>query len=243
MSPPDIIDYGYTSTLVIICRYNVKHFDEFLLMQNDNHAVLRLKYYSHENYFYKDIQRDGFDCTPIKGYKGQITCWKFNPTCKDAANYTCRSATETSKPKTLKARSFMKSLDIVNPPIEVDKTLVFRCAAYVTELYGYSNFLWFERKLRDTRIHMNTVEAQRHFECLIPVVSFHRYTVKHKDVGFTNITCFLNGETLTKLLIKQAGSEQKPLGQTNNAEKLYSANIITKILTFATYMLFISNLR
>ncbi|XP_036366491.1 uncharacterized protein LOC118766815 [Octopus sinensis] len=177
-------------------------------MQNNENAVLKFQFSRSLNSFQKEIQRNGFDCTSILGYRGQIICWKFNPTCKDATTYTFRSATESSKPKTLKARSFLKSLDVLNLPIEVNKTLVFRCVAYIAAPTGINDILWFERGYRGTHMHIQKIETRPTRDCLSPVVSFHNYTVKQTDIDFTNITCFLNGETLTKLLIKSTGSKR-----------------------------------
>lgn len=105
------------------------------------------------------------------------------------------------------ARSFLKDLYVLNPPIEVSKTLSLRCTAYIAISYHSSNFLWFERRFYDTHIHEKTVPVYRRFDCLTPIVSFHNYTVKKNDVGITKITCFLNGQAITKLLANPPGKQ------------------------------------
>ncbi|XP_014786281.1 uncharacterized protein LOC106880715 isoform X6 [Octopus bimaculoides] len=151
--PSKIINLGDNSGIIIECQYNVRNFKNLLLMKSYSKVVFKIDYDKEKDIYAKTIRKDGFDCTSINSNEGQIICWKLNPTCEDATTYTCSSATEFSKPKTLKE-----------------------------------------------------IEEER------------------------------RGETNT------IGSEQKELVEIDNADKLCDANIITKILTFATILFVIGNL-
>ncbi|XP_014786274.1 uncharacterized protein LOC106880713 isoform X2 [Octopus bimaculoides] len=199
ISPLDYIDFGYTTGITIICQFKLDDLNALYIERNNN-PIFKFQYSWETRKYYIAYKHRGFDCTPITGPKDLTTCWKFNPTCEDAASYSCTSYAESSEPKILKARSYISGLQVLNPPIEVGKTSIFRCSAYIAAPFGIKDFLWFERTLSGTKVHEHKIKVLSRDECLTPVVSIYNYTVKHEDFGVTNITCFLDGKTLTKLL-------------------------------------------
>uniref|UniRef100_A0A0L8FXF0 Ig-like domain-containing protein n=1 Tax=Octopus bimaculoides TaxID=37653 RepID=A0A0L8FXF0_OCTBM len=213
--PSKIINLGDNSGIIIECQYNVRNFKNLLLMKSYSKVVFKIDYDKEKDIYAKTIRKDGFDCTSINSNEGQIICWKLNPTCEDATTYTCSSATEFSKPKTLKVKSYIKSLDLLTSPVYVNKLAIFRCTAYIGAPYGITDLVWFERKHNDTNIRVKKVNVQSHGKCLVPVVSIYNYTVKEGDVDETEISCFVNGASMTKLLINKTEIEEERRGETN----------------------------
>ncbi|XP_014786270.1 uncharacterized protein LOC106880708 [Octopus bimaculoides] len=200
MKPSETIEFGPNTGITITCQYNLGKSFQFVLVQNYNDIVFQTDFDQAEGRFKITVRRKGFHCTPFNGSKGQITCWKFNPTCDDATHYTCKSDKERSTSKTLKVGSQMNTLKILNPPIEVDKPLIFICSANIGVPKTSTYFVWFER----TRVRVNafpdSVNAVHRGKCFNLAVSTFNYTLAFSDAGSANITCFLNGRTLTERL-------------------------------------------
>ncbi|XP_014786277.1 uncharacterized protein LOC106880715 isoform X1 [Octopus bimaculoides] len=241
ISPSSVINFRQTTAIVITCRYNVKNLSEFRLTQNFSEVVVKIEYNKAENVYKETIQRNGFNCGPIHGDKGDIICWKLNPNCEDATSYTCSSAKESSKPKILKVKPYMHSLRVVNPPIKANKISIFRCTAYVGSPFGNTDFVWLEKRHRGINIHVNQVYILQRDTCSIPAVSLYNYTVKERDIGSTSISCLVEDVSITKIL-DPAGNDWNHFGQTDNADKLCEANI-TKLLALAALLLFLGKHR
>ncbi|XP_014786271.1 uncharacterized protein LOC106880709 [Octopus bimaculoides] len=235
--PSENINLGNTTGITIICRYDLRYFIHFYLVRNGDDVIFQMNYSSREKKSKVVIKRKGFHCTPIHSRRGQVTCWKLHLTCEDAAYYTCRSNEEVSQSRRIKVRPYVSRLQVLNPPIEVGKTLILRCTAYVGEDFGIATFVWFEITRLGVSLLMRPVHVPPRGKCYKSVVSSYRYTLKRWDADTANITCFLNGKTLTKQLIP-TGWKQREIGQ-NNADKLCGANTITKFFIFATYLVFI----
>ncbi|CAI9737731.1 Hypothetical predicted protein [Octopus vulgaris] len=140
--PSETIDFGYTTGMTITCRYNLKNVLYFALVQNLNYIVFKTHYVEEERKFLPVIKRKGFDCTLDHIKNDEVTCWKFNPTCDDAAYYSCKTNLESSKVKALKARSYINKLQVLNPPAEKGKTMFLRCTAYVGAPLREAYFIW-----------------------------------------------------------------------------------------------------
>lgn len=104
-------------------------------------------------------------------------------------------------------KPFIYSLKIVNPPIKVNETAIFRCIAYVGPLLYSTRFIWFEKTHHGTHLHVYHAYRLQSRNCLYPVASIHKYTVKQKDFGKTSITCHVNGASDTKNLIDPTGKQ------------------------------------
>ncbi|XP_036366490.1 uncharacterized protein LOC118766814 [Octopus sinensis] len=170
-------------------------------MQNDN-IIFQSDFDRSEKRFKPVVKRKGFDCTPAKfGPKGEITCWKFVASCEDATHYSCKTNEESSPSKTFEVGSFISKLKLLNPPIEVNKTLIFRCTAFIGVPRNSTYFVWFER----TRIRVNafprSVSVDQYDHCINVAVSIFNYTLNFRNAGSTTLTCFLDGETLSERLI------------------------------------------
>uniref|UniRef100_A0A0L8GKM3 Uncharacterized protein n=1 Tax=Octopus bimaculoides TaxID=37653 RepID=A0A0L8GKM3_OCTBM len=102
MTPAEGIEVGNTYSISITCQYKSYNLLDFKLQQNGNTVVHIL--YSPMKKGYKRLKTsDGFDCDLPVDIIGNVTCWKYNPTCKDVAAYSCKTFYKTSKRKVFKA--------------------------------------------------------------------------------------------------------------------------------------------
>ncbi|XP_036366492.1 uncharacterized protein LOC118766816 [Octopus sinensis] len=195
--PLDGIDLKNVGEMGILCRYNVRNLVELFLVQNHNLTVVKFKYNKEKGDYEKTIKQGGFDCTLINyGDKGHFLCWKDKPTCKDATYYTCKTPLESSKPELMKAKSYMKNLELLNPPFEANKTSIFRCTAYVGTPFGRHAFLWIEDGYSGKIKTEQYVNASTSDKCYVLVESIHNFTVKPDDFDVTVISCEVFGNTL-----------------------------------------------
>ncbi|XP_014786269.1 uncharacterized protein LOC106880707 isoform X2 [Octopus bimaculoides] len=181
------IDFVTVGEIGIICVYDVPNLVEFFLVQNQNHTVVKFKY--KKGVYEKTIMQEGFDCTEIVGDKGQVLCWNYNPTCEDATYYTCETPLESSKPKLLKAKSFMKNLELLNPPFEENKTSIFRCTAYVGTPFGRHAFVWIDDTYSGKIRNHHYVNVSTSDKCYVLAESIHNFTVKLDDLDSSVISC------------------------------------------------------
>ncbi|XP_052830974.1 uncharacterized protein LOC128250272 [Octopus bimaculoides] len=107
MTPANGIYIGLTSKMTIKCRYNVKNLLNFKLLRNEV-TVVYMEYYRSIKRFKTIVNKDDFDCTLAYCSKGEVTCWKRNPTCRDATYYNCGIMKEVSKPRFMKGETFQQ---------------------------------------------------------------------------------------------------------------------------------------
>ncbi|CAI9737734.1 Hypothetical predicted protein [Octopus vulgaris] len=143
--PSSNIDFANRTFLTIKCRYAIENLLQFFLVRNHSEVIVQIYYQKKTGGFAVVSKRKGFDCTvpTVPGdKKGVITCSKRYPSCEDATYYKCSTYKESSKSRLVRVRSFIKKLEFLNPPAEVNKLAIFRCSAYIGAPFGATDFLW-----------------------------------------------------------------------------------------------------
>ncbi|XP_014786273.1 uncharacterized protein LOC106880713 isoform X1 [Octopus bimaculoides] len=241
MIPSGTFDMGHTTTLIIKCQYAADNLIQFFLLRNHTEVIFQYDYNLKRKAFVERNKKRGFECSPLAQNKGVVTCTKFNLTCEDATYYTCKTNVNISKTRLLKVKSHMKKLEFLNPPAKVNQLAFFKCSAYVGAPFGATNFVWVHTTQNHKWININSVVVPPLGKCLAPAVSLKKILIREGDIGYSNITCVLFGESRTMLLTNITGGEQEQIA--DNADKLYDANTLTRILKFAATLLVICNLR
>ncbi|XP_052830972.1 uncharacterized protein LOC106876203 [Octopus bimaculoides] len=197
MTPAEGIEVGNTYSISITCQYKSYNLLDFKLQQNGNTVVHIL--YSPMKKGYKRLKTsDGFDCDLPVDIIGNVTCWKYNPTCKDVAAYSCKTFYKTSKRKVFKAKSTLESLEILKGLNKQGREVKnLRCVANIGAPFkSQETFMWITTKNGKNFYFIKKEQIPLTSGCYSLVSSDYTFTSPAKNVSATNITCKTNFASL-----------------------------------------------
>lgn len=102
-------------------------------------------------------------------------------------------------------KSYVKDLELLNPPFLVNKIAIFKCTLIIGAPFNKSEIVWFVKKYGDTNFHLEKINVQTRSGCSVRIVSIYNYTVKEDDIGETEVSCYVDGGLMTKKLINPTG--------------------------------------
>ncbi|XP_052831240.1 uncharacterized protein LOC106878953 isoform X2 [Octopus bimaculoides] len=207
LTPFDGFGIDGPSQMNIACRLDAKDLMFFRLRRN-NEIVVDIGFHEGIGVFEVIRSVKGFNCNmpQSRTTKAVLKCWKENLDCSDVASYICEiSNAEKSNSRMLRVKSFVKSLDHINPPFEKKgnkKVSTFRCLAYVSpDTHKSVTFKWTVKhktenakpKMTSKRVLFPTTDQH-----CIPIQSLYQHSLTDKDESGTIITCSAFGSILTK---------------------------------------------